>query len=799
MPISQNLIPYREFSDATPSGWLAGENQSILEFTYTGTDWTSYFVSASSNYITIFDAAIIPIVVGDSLRLTYADRTVVVSINRITNVGAAFTYQLYFNPPITYSQFGIIGVERWVGRNDYIAVEFRETLTGFAFYTENIKINVLGKATVDIGAAMRAFNEPQFQYDFSSFINQLQPNTQINFVCVYTAYEFGLPYSNLIPFKLHSVKGAFQILNETSSNMIEYVPNPNHGSLAKWLTKMPIKRLYEGVPNFLSFIYSEFMTDATLNFGATSIPLDNSQGVGIHRILINEDWFAEEPCFTIGGEPVPDPPPPTPPPARRRELSWHFMNSRNKVKLSVAENIHWVLSDAFQGIFSLGGATFKINGTALPNLAAFQLALLSTVAGDDIEIEINNQSAVNSYFTDQIFYIEYGTNDTTVYPFYRQHTIEFSDAKVGCDRMILLRHRVQIGNNNSAMRAGIRTLPTTSSSYVDFPYSLASPADITALNAALALIPDGTPYGLHFWFGWNGNYPAGTALTAGNIDGSFEYRYLDAPYDENYFIHRSAGEDSFPLNIPELAGQAKVFDGVTTRQRITGINTAAINNKAFVFNCVFEINNLVALQAIFSTRDNNTADTTRGIEIRHQGGGVAWFLFVLGINVGFYFPFPIKKGINNISVWFNGSGSVAGACKVATNTWQFEPAPVAFGGYVLGSPYSIENTSPTGRNKCAFGGSYAEATGSPLNGKIHSAELWAGATTPQPTAMETRCFQTVGSFNGGIYNGETYDNTPPTVEFYLKYDNASGATFLNSNLAPILTNFGADVFNSFLI
>ena len=798
MPISANLIPYREFSDETPSGWLAGENQSILEFTYTGTDWTSYFVSASSNYITLFDAAIIPVVVGDSIRLTYADRTVVVSINRITNVGAAFTYQLYFNPPITYSQFGIIGVERWVGRNDYIAVEFRETLTGFAFYTENIKINVLGKATVDIGAAMRAFNEPQFQYDFSSFINQLQPNTQINFVCVYTAYEFGLPYSNLIPFKLHSVKGAFQILNGTSSNMIDYVPNPNHNGLAKWLTKMPKKKVWYGVPNFLSFIYSEFMTNATLNFGATSIPLDNSQGVGIHRILLDEDWFANEPCFTIGGDAVPDPPPPNPPPTRRRELSWHFMNSRNKVKLSVAENIHWVLSDAFQGIFSLGGATFKINGSALPNLAAFQIALLSTVAGDDIEIEINNQASVNSYFTDQVFYIEYGTNDTTVYPFYRQHVIEFSDARAGCDRMICLRHRVSFNPSaaaHSPMRVGIRTLPTNASSYVDFPYSLASASDITALNSALALIPDGTPYGLHFWYGWSGNYPAGTPLTSGNIDGAFQYRYLDAPYDENYFIHRSAGEDSFPLNIPELAGQAKVFDGVTTRQRITGINTSALDNKPFVFNCVFEINNVTASQTIFTTRAGNA----RGLEIRHAGRGIAWVLFVTNVSRGFYFPFPIKKGINNISVWFNGSGSVAGALEVSTNGWQFEPAPVALGGYVLGSPYSIENTNPTNRNQCGFGSAFADALQLPFNGKIHSVELWAGATAPQPTAMETRCFQTVGSYNGGIYNGETYDNTPPTVEFYLKYDNASGATVLNSNLTPTLTNFGSNVFNTFLI
>jgi hypothetical protein len=519
--------------------------------------------------------------VGDSLRLTYSDRVVIVSVNRITTVGSPFTYQCFFTPSVAYSPLSIISVERWIGRNDYIEIEFRSTLLAHAFYVERIKYNQLGFADLDLSAALRAFNAPNFVYDFAGSLNQLQIGSQTNFVIVWTAYELGLPYSGLLDYKLHSVRGAQQILNPNSNNLIEYTPNPDNATVAKWLTKFPLKRVWADYPTFISFIYSEFIANPTLNFGMTSIPLDNTQGIGINHINIS-DYLAGEPCFTIGAEPVPDPPPPNPLPARRRLINWHFRNSQNKAKLSVAETIQWAASYQFEGLFNSGGVKFKINAVEYISLADFQLALLSTSGGEDVEIEVINQSAVNSYFTDQVFQIEYGTNDTTVYPLFRQHTIEFSDAKVGCDRMIMNTHRLELNPLTSAhnpMRLGIRTLPTTTSDYNSFPYSLANATDIANANVALAAIADGTPYALHFNYGFNGNFPSSwSAFTTGNQDGSFQYRFLDAPYSDNYFIHRSAGEDSFPLNIPQLAGNGAFYDGATRYEKINNIPTSASRN-----------------------------------------------------------------------------------------------------------------------------------------------------------------------------------------------------------------------------
>jgi hypothetical protein len=479
-------------------------------------------------------------------------------------------------------------------------------------------------------------------------------------------------------------------------------------------------------------------------------------------------------------------------------INWHFRNSQNKAKLSVAETIQWAASYQFEGLFNSGGVKFKINAVEFISLADFQLALLTTSGGEDVEIEVVNQSAVNSYFTDQVFQIEYGTNDTTVYPLFRQHTIEFSDAKVGCDRMIMNTHRLELNPLTSAhspMRLGIRTLPTTTSDYNSFPYSLANATDIANANVALAAIADGTPYALHFWFGWNGNFPAGSPLTTGNIDGSFQYRFLDAPYSDNYFIHRSAGEDSFPLNIPQLANNGAVYDGVTRYELVENVpNTYFRAGKPFLIHIEYFINNFSANNALWSTCDLPASNTNQAFTLSGIGSSVCISMTYTGRAKNYCAP--QKQGWNSVIAYYNG-GNVTD--------------PNSFTIIATGDTYTGSRLSQTGSNYTGWTGE--NTTNVMTVGRLRSSSLirWhrgrirylavAAGEFILPDDMEIRTMQNVhGATHINAYNGEPYNFGAAPFHIFCDFDKTGTDPITVSGSEPFtVTSFGNRSYSPYLI
>ena len=161
--ITAEVLSEKLFSDDEPCGWFAGANPTTVRFAFIGTDWTGYFVSAAADYITLFSPTLLPILAGDSFILDYLTHTVTISVTRVQILTPNFTYRLYFSPTYSYSPTGITTFTRWIGRDDYINIEYRlNDLSGVRFFVQNIKCSPNGIADLDISAEMNAFNKVAF-------------------------------------------------------------------------------------------------------------------------------------------------------------------------------------------------------------------------------------------------------------------------------------------------------------------------------------------------------------------------------------------------------------------------------------------------------------------------------------------------------------------------------------------------------------------------------------------------------------------------------------------------------------
>lgn len=288
-------------------------------------------------------------------------------------------------------------------------------------------------------------------------------------------------------------------------------------------------------------------------------------------------------------------------------------------------------------------------------------------------------------------------------------------------------------------------------------------------------------------------------MVTGNVDAGFYYRYLDPPYSDDYFLSVSAGENSYPLQIPELQGNAAVYDGVTRRDVANSVPSALFDNRRTVIFVSFFVDNVMTTQTILSSRKVFGSGERRGFEVRVQTGTVGFFLVAntFPVQVLAWYA-PVKQEYNNVLIIHDGTSN-QNAVKIVTNGWEANLNTFLFG-TTWGAGYTI--TDSTAQNVLTFGDAFSDSIDLPFKGKIKKGFICSGTNLTLPNGMEKRCFQTVGNHNGGVYNGEGYFPASG-MDFYADFDfdqtGVNPPTILTSSHPLTVTPFGVISNTTFLI
>jgi len=813
------LLPNRQFPSTTENCLqFAGENKTTLKCVFEGLNITtlcSAIVYDTSRKLWYFDftTATAPRI-GDSFRLWFGVNIQFVSVKVITSPSAG-VFRLFFDANLSASPAVATQIDSWLKFDHALVVTFNKSGTPFLVARNSFRPSSDGTTLINLSEMAQPFIQRFFSFDSTNpALNQIEPSAQLTVQVSIQEMFYRVVQTTFAPFPaMKFTSSAFQLLAPKSNNVVDYVINPNSDPLGKPLSVFEQPIHWQGFPSFFNFIWNDNLVNITIESSeGLSLPLDSIGRTFPNVVLLREEWLdANKVCFWLGGEILPPPPDPPSLPARRREITFHIRNDQAYAEYTVIEPILFELSWTFNG-FIAPSAIWKINGTAYP-FATWIATLPTTLIGDVLRVEVGTPAAVLPYGTDWLFYLRYGTNDTTVYPFYRQKLYNFSDAKVGCDFLQFLCASIEVNPNTlvqSPMNVGIRRLSAVYEDYTLFPYNLSSGTDIALLQAELDLILDGTQYALHFQYGWNGKYPSGTPLLSGNQDGAFQYRYKNAPMNDFWFLMGDAGENSNPNYATALANNGAVYNGIDRYDLIDNFDCSKLNNGSpFTIHLGFFVDDVTNVgmegyRTIFSTEYQDIGGGARVFYIVQKNGYID-IGFGVGVNQSFNCFAPIKTGWNTLIFSYDGRDNVTGGA-------GFTVISNDFNGFV----FSTVNFAPTTSWSCwtglttraTIGAFYQQGFGAfgYHKGKVRICEIWAGyPITSAPNAMEYRTLHNTKSALV-VGQGEPFDPTSVSA-FSCKLDfNQTGANpitvleaynFTTPIVLPI-TSLGAKSYTTYL-